>query len=299
MSSSGSIRLFLDYLESERGVSRNTLNSYTADLRKITGFFTSNSINPNKAQTADLEAFMASPAIQTLHASSTGRLLSTLRQYYQFLQQEGRRPDNPAQRLARPRLPARLPKVLTLPEVERLLRAAQSDNTPAGIRLSAVLELLYATGMRISEVIAVPFSAVAGGADNLVIRGKGNKERLVLLTPMAQAAVQRYIAVRAAFQTRRHTQWLFPSRSRQGYVTRQQIGLQLKALALSLGFQAEQVSPHVLRHAFATHLLAGGADLRTIQELLGHQNLGTTEIYTHVAPNSVAKAIEKYHPLAS
>ncbi|MCA3269704.1 MAG: tyrosine recombinase [Alphaproteobacteria bacterium] len=298
MTVAGTVQLFLDYLESERGVSRNTLDSYAGDMRKVLRLAGASRITITTASTEDLEALMASPAVQSLSASSAGRLLSTLRQFYQFLQHEGQRLDNPATRLMRPALPQRLPKVLSAHDVDRLLTAANADITPTGLRLSALLELLYATGMRISEVIALPLAALAEDEDNLVIHGKGNKERLVLLTPMAQAAVRRYLPVRVSFQTKRHSPWLFPARSRQGYVTRQQVGLQLKALAVGLGFEPDQVSPHVLRHAFATHLLAGGADLRTIQELLGHQHLGTTEIYTHVASSRVANAVAIYHPLA-
>ncbi|MFN7226291.1 MAG: site-specific tyrosine recombinase XerD [Holosporales bacterium] len=293
-----SIELFLEMMAAERGVSANTLYSYRGDLDKWQRFCADQNISPDTAKSTDIERFIGSEAVCDLGAASLARLLSALRQYHLFLQREGMRPDDPTRDLMRPRLPQRLPKTLSVRDVTRLLEAAAADPTADGLRLTAILELLYASGMRISEVIALPLGSVAESQDTLMVEGKGRKQRLVLLTPAAVAAVQRYLPVRGEFASGKANGFLFPAHSLRGHVTRQHIALQLKALARGLGFAETAVSPHVLRHAFATHLLAGGADLRSIQELLGHESLGTTEIYTHVTPQGVKKAVFEHHPLA-
>ena len=293
-----SVELFLEMLAAERGISINTLASYRGDLVKWQQFCVGQNIQSDQAKAPDVEKFISSEIVCDLGAASLARLLSALRQYHLFLQSEGIRSDNPTRDILRPRLSKRLPKILSVRDVTRLLEAAAADPTADGLRLTAILELLYASGMRISEVISLSLGSVAEGQDNLVIEGKGRKQRLVLLTPAAVAAVQRYLPVRQEFAPTKVNGFLFPAHSQRGHVTRQHIAIQLKALARGLGFAETAVSPHVLRHAFATHLLAGGADLRSIQELLGHESLGTTEIYTHVTPQGVKKAVFEHHPLA-
>jgi integrase/recombinase XerD len=226
--------------------------------------------------------------------------LSALRQYFRFLVAEGRRSDDPSAALDAPKRGRPLPKVLSEAEVAAMIDGVARQDKAAGLRLHALLELLYATGLRVSELVGLPLAAAMRDQPYLVVRGKGAKERLVPLNPPAKAAVAAYLAVRAKFLPRsiKASPWLFPSSGATGHLTRQRFGQLLKAAAIASGIAPERVSPHVLRHAFATHLLDHGADLRALQKMLGHADIATTQIYTHVATGRLAELVGRAHPLA-
>jgi len=294
-----SLDAFLDMLTAERGAARNTIDAYRRDLEHLSGFLATRGRALAAATPDDLKAYLANLTSSGFTPRTAARRLSCLRQYYRHLFAEGRRPDDPTQRLSSPRQGRALPKVLSAEEVKALIAAAAQAKGPKGLRLQALIELLYATGLRVSELVALPEAAVARDPALLVIAGKGGRERLVPLSEPARRAVANYRAVRAVFLPRgRESRWLFPSRGAGGHLTRQQVGLLLKELALTAGLDPKRLSPHVLRHAFASHLLEGGADLRVVQTMLGHADISTTQIYTHVAKARLKALVQTHHPLA-
>jgi len=300
--------LFLDMLAAERGAERNTLSAYSRDLADLAAYLATARRSLATATTEDLRAYLGELAQRGLRASTVARRLSAIRQLYRFLYVEGRRKDDPAAVLEGPKRTRPLPKTLTIAEVDRLLRAAgQSDPTaPLPVRLRAarlacLVELLYATGLRVSELVALPAAAARRDARVIVVRGKGGKERLVPLNDAAKRAMAAYLALmKKADQGARAdaSKWLFPSFGEAGHLTRQHFARELKALAAAAGLRAAQVSPHVLRHAFASHLLHNGADLRVVQTLLGHADISTTQIYTHVLEERLKSLVRDLHPMA-
>lgn len=283
-------------LAAERGAAANTLDAYRRDLAAAAA-----DLAPAALDTADaraLEGYLQSLAAAGLSPRTGARRLSALRQYFQFLLLEGVRGDDPTAAIDGPRLGRPLPKHLTEAEVEALLAAARAADDRHGRRLLAIVELLYATGLRVSELAALPAAALRAEAA-LIVRGKGGKERLVPLGRAAKAAMAAYAPDRGTFaEGGDASPWLFPSRSKDGRLSRRRIGQMLDALAARAGIDPARVSPHVLRHAFATHLLAHGADLRVVQELLGHADLSTTEIYTHILDERLKSLVLEKHPLA-
>jgi integrase/recombinase XerD len=302
--------LFLDMVAAERGGAVNTIEAYSRDLEDLTAFLATCGRTIASATTADLRDYLAALADRGFAASSVARRLSAIRQLYQFLLAEGHRGDDPAAIIEGPKRGRPLPKVLSIAEVDRLIAAARravEAQQAAGIgrlralRLRCLLELLYATGLRISELIALPASAARRDDDMLIVRGKGGKERLVPLNGAAKAAMRDY---RAALVTWRQdhdrasdSKWLFVSFGEDGHLTRQHAARELKQLAVSAGLRLEQVSPHVLRHAFASHMLHNGADLRVVQTLLGHADISTTQIYTHILDERLKSLVRDLHPL--
>jgi integrase/recombinase XerD len=299
--------LFLDMLAAERGAGTNTLAAYGRDLADFTAYLAGAGHSIARATTDDLRTYLGELARRGMQPATLARRLSAIRQLYRFLYAEGRRKDDPAAVLQGPKRARSLPKTLTLAEVDRLLRVAgQSDpKAPPALRLRAsrlacLVELLYATGLRVSELVALPASAARRGARVIVVRGKGNKERLVPLNKAAKQAMTNYLALLA--QARgpdggAASKWLFPSFGEAGHLTRQHFARELKALAGAAGLRAVQLSPHVLRHAFASHLLHNGADLRVVQTLLGHADISTTQIYTHVLEERLKSLVRDLHPL--
>jgi integrase/recombinase XerD len=275
----------------DRGVSPNTLEAYRRDLLDFDDFQRARGIDPPNARDADIRAYLSRLARRGMAARTVARRLSALRQYFRFLLSEGIRADDPTQILDSPKQGRPLPKVLGEAEVDALLQAARERPGREGARLLALLELLYATGMRISELVSLPLSAVLRDPRFLIVRGKGNKERLVPLGEPSIAAKEH--------QAEDGEQRLFPSRGRHGYLTRHRVGQLLKELAVAAGIDPAKVSPHVLRHAFASHLLDHGADLRAVQQMLGHADISTTQIYTHVLDQRLKALVETHHPLAS
>jgi integrase/recombinase XerD len=299
------IALFLDMLAAERGAEKNTLAAYAHDLADFTTYLTGVGSSLPAAATDDLRAYVGDLTKRGLRPATVARRLSALRQLYRFLYAEGRRKDDPAAVLEGPKRARTLPKTLTLAEVDRLLRvAAQSDPAaplPVRVRaakLACLVELLYATGLRVSELVALPVSAARRDTRVIVVRGKGNKERLVPLNNAAKRAMADYLALMVQSGRDAKSKWLFPSFGGSGHLTRQHFARELKALAGAAGLRATQLSPHVLRHAFASHLLHNGADLRVVQTLLGHADISTTQIYTHVLEERLKSLVRDLHPLA-
>ena len=297
------IEPFLEMLLSERGASLLTVDAYRRDLFKYQKFLSETSLG--QATKEDLQAYLAFLHADGLKARSVARHLSTLRQFYGFWVLEGRMTTDPTRLRQTPKLPKSLPKILSVQEVLALLKTAKNDASPQGLRLSAFLEIFYATGLRVSELLSLKLNQVVCPTGKrsetpfLHITGKGGKERLVALTPSAHDAITAYLSIRSVFISGSESHaYLFPSRGKTPHLSRQRVLQLLKNLADRSGLDPEQVSPHVLRHAFATHLLQGGADLISLQRLLGHSDLRSTQIYTHVAQDHLSEAVFTYHPLA-
>ncbi len=300
------VELFLDMMATERGASRNTLEAYRRDLEDYSLFLDGKKKDVGGAHTEDIRAYLAVLSRRKLAAASVARRLSAVRQLHRFLYAEGRRKDDPAAVLEGPRRGRPLPKVLAVEEVTKLLvtaheraEAAKSSKTERlrAMRLACLLEVLYATGLRVSELIALPASSARSKSEVITVRGKGGKERLVPLSQIARRTMQQYLSLREEVDAA-ESRWLFPSFGDSGHVTRQHVARELKTLAASVGIEARKMSPHVLRHAFASHLLANGADLRIVQALLGHADVSTTQIYTHVLDERLKSMVRDLHPLA-
>ncbi len=282
------VEAFLEMLAAERGAARNTLLAYAADLADLAAHLRGGVAG---AGAESLRGYMGALAASGVAARTQARRLSAIKQFYRFLAREEMRADDPTKLLDAPRLPASLPKYLGESEVDALLAAAAARPPAQARALTAALEILYATGMRVSELLALPRDALAGDAALLLIRGKGGRERIVPLSDAARDAA-------AALTEGRRDRWLFPGRDPGHALTRQGFGLMLKQTALHAGIDPARVSPHVLRHSFASHMLARGADLRSLQLLLGHADIASTQIYTHVLAERLRKLVEAHHPLA-
>jgi len=288
-------------LEAERGLARNTIEAYRADLIDFSGFLSATAAKAENISGEDLRAYAQSLSDAGLKPSSAARRLSALRQFFRFLAEEGIRRDNPADLLDAPKRGRALPKYLGEGEVDRLLAAARElrEDPAESARLTALLEVLYATGLRVSELVGMRWPPFGDDPRFLLVRGKGNKERLVPLSEPARQALTDYAGWREAFLApRQQSPWAFPSRGESGHLTRQRFGQLLKELAREAGIARDKVSPHVLRHAFASHLLARGADLRAVQKMLGHADISTTQIYTHVLEARKQALVRQHHPLA-
>jgi len=301
------IELFLDMLAAERGASGNTLAAYRNDLEDLSAHLRASRSTIANATTDSLRKFLASLAERGFKSSSLARRLSAVRQLYRFLYAEGKRGDDPAAVLEGPKHALSLPKVLSIADVDALLKTARanSDNTKQpplqrlrAARLLCLLEVVYATGLRVSELVTLPAAAARRDQRMLVVRGKGGKERLVPLNKQAKRAMAEYLELRGKADRDKESKWLFPSFGEQGHLTRQHFARELKALGAACGIQSSRLSPHVLRHAFASHLLHNGADLRVVQTLLGHADISTTQIYTHVLEERLKTLVRDLHPLA-
>jgi len=288
------IESFLEMMTAERGASSNTIESYGRDLRDAAAFLAKRKTTFEKADKQLLEQYIVLLSKSGFSPRTTARHISSLRQFFHFLYTENIRSDDPAVALDTPKQSRSLPSSLTEEDITFLIKAAHAEKD---LRLAAMIELLYASGLRVSELVTLPFTSlqkIEGQAQPfLIVRGKGNKERIVPLHHKAVMALQNYLAKRSD-----PSSWLFPSHGKEGHLTRQRFGQMLKELAIKTGLDAQKVSPHALRHSFASHLLAGGADLRVIQELLGHADISTTQIYTHVEQEKLTKLVTKHHPLA-
>ena len=289
---------FIEMLSAERGASKNTEAAYSADLKNLEAFLARRKQKPVTANADALRAYLKSLDYLGMTPRTVARRLSVIRQFFRFLLAERRREDDPASTLDSPRLGRSLPKVLSRVEVDRLIEAAQAKGGDGG-RMETLLEILYGTGLRVSELVTLPLTAAERDPTMLVVRGKGDKDRLVPLSDPSRAAIAKWLHVRAATLGEDETsRYLFPSRGRTGHLTRQRFAQLLKESALAAGIDPARVSPHVLRHAFASHLLEAGADLRSVQLMLGHADIATTQIYTHVIPEKLRSLVEDKHPLA-
>ncbi|HAT34539.1 MAG TPA: site-specific tyrosine recombinase XerD [Rhodospirillaceae bacterium] len=299
MARSYHLETFIEMLLAERGAAANTIEAYRRDLTAFLDFCAARDVDETAATLEDLRSYLDRLVAEGLAPSTRARRLSALKQYFKFLYSESIREDDPTSVLDSPKQGRSLPKILTEEEVSLLLKTAENDQSPEGLRLTALLEVLYATGLRVSELISLQLNALAEDRDVMIVRGKGDKERLVPLGTPAKRALANYRAVRKRFlKGKDETPWLFPSTSKTGYLTRQRFGQSLKQLAIKAGIAPAKVSPHVLRHAFASHLLAHGADLRAVQQMLGHSDISTTQIYTHILDERLKQLVGDHHPLS-
>jgi integrase/recombinase XerD len=297
---------FLDAMAAERGAAANTLAAYERDLTDAAEWLAGRGMDFAGAQKADVEGYLIHCDAQGLSSATRARRLSAIKQLYRFAFEEGLRADNPAVQIAGPGRDKRLPKTLTIEEVDRLLEAAVTQGRTEADRLrnTCLMQVLYATGMRVSELVSLPMAAARGDPRMLLIRGKGGKERMVPLSPPARAAMADWLTRRDAQDDALRAKgkpvsaFLFPSRGKAGHLTRHAFYMLIKEIAVSGGVSPDKVTPHTLRHAFATHLLQNGADLRAIQTLLGHADVATTEIYTHVLEERLRELVLEHHPLA-
>ena len=300
------VESFLEMMSAERGAATNTLQSYERDLEDARSFLNERGVRLSEAMPDDLRAYLGHLAKQGFAASSQARRLSALRQFFKFLYGEGLRGDDPTGILDAPKKGRSLPKTLSVDDVTRLIARAEAEAAEPGgnlllkRRLHVLVELLYATGLRVSELVSLPASVLAQSGRFLVVKGKGNKERMVPLSRAAVSALETYGEALAAEigDDPAAGDFLFPAQSKEGHLPRQVFARDLKALAGRAGIRAATLSPHVLRHAFASHLLQNGADLRAVQELLGHSDISTTQIYTHVLEERLHQLVQTHHPLA-
>ena len=293
------LEAFLEMLTAERGAARLTVAAYRTDLADLSRFLAARRTALEAADEAALHAYLAAAATARLAPRSLARRLSAIRQFYKFLVVDAVRQDDPTVGLDTPRLGRPLPKLLSESEVEGLLAAARAWPGEEGVRILCLIELLYATGMRISELLTLPLAAARRDPRFVLVRGKGGRERVVPLSEPGRKALADYLDCREHFlPEERPSRWLFPSRGEAGHLTRQRCGQLLKQLALKAALDPARLSPHVLRHAFASHLLDHGADLRSVQQMLGHADIATTQIYTHVLSDRLRRLVHTAHPLA-
>lgn len=298
------IERFLEMLAAQRQASQNTLAAYKRDLND---FFAVKDHVADAVSRQDIIDYLEILTIRNVSQATVVRRLSALKQFYGFMVEEGFCAKNPLNSIDRPRVKRHLPSVLSQAEVESLLNSIAAEPTPQNIRLAALLELLYSTGLRVSELMELPLRSLVYNSttkqleDHILVRGKGRRERMVHLNQPAKDALLVYLSVREFFVNRagkKGALWLFPSRAKEGHLTRQRFGQLLKEQAVEAGLDPEMVHPHALRHAFATHLLQNGADLLVIQKLLGHADIGTTQLYTHVVPQQLWDLLTQHHPLS-
>jgi integrase/recombinase XerD len=304
MNSAARIEAFLEMMSAERGASENTLSSYRRDLEDAAEHVAGNLA---AASPADIRAYLADIAARGFAATSQARKLSALRQFFKFLYAEGLRSDDPTGTLDSPRKERSLPKTMSEAETGRLLDRAAAEAADAGLsdgnrlaarRLHALVEVLYATGLRVSELVSLPLTVALRDERFFMVRGKGNKERMVPLSEKARVAMRAWQVERKHIPALAASPWLFPALSESGHLPRQVFARDLKGLAARAGISSAKISPHVLRHAFASHLLQNGADLRAVQQLLGHSDISTTQIYTHVLEERLVRLVNDHHPLA-
>jgi integrase/recombinase XerD len=303
------LETFLEMLAAERGAAANTLQAYRRDLEDFLAFMDRRAKSLAAAGQGDIGAYLRSLSESGLAPTSRARRLSAIRQLFKFLVGEGVVAEDPVVGFAGPKQGRPLPKTLSVAEVDRLIEAARRRTEVTrgrervrALRLHALIETLYATGLRVTELVTLPRSVLAGDGRVLTVKGKGGRERIVPLTPAARTAIDRYLNVGKGdddVAPMIATKWLFASRGAEGHLTRQRLAQELKELAEEAGLDVERVSPHVLRHAFASHPLDRGADLRSVQQLLGHADISTTQIYTHVLEERLKKLVFEHHPLAA
>ena len=299
LSASLQIDIFLEMMAAERGASINTITAYLRDLKEFEVFMLRRNRNIESADSKNIQDYLAQLKINGRASTTRARKLSVLKQFYQFLYAERQRSDDPSARIDGPITGRPLPKYLSENEVEMLLEAARGQSGISGVRMVALLEIIYAAGLRVSELVGLPLAALSSDHKMLLVKGKGNKERMVPLTTPAIHSIAAYLELREDFLSKgAPSVYLFPSRAKEGHLTRAGFGLLLKDLAIIVGIDTKRVSPHVLRHSFASHMLANGADLRTLQQLLGHADISTTQIYTHILEERLRDLVLRSHPLS-
>ena len=307
MKSLGYCEQFLEMMQAERGIAKNSQESYRRDLKDFDQFAYKNNLNELEIITEDIRGFISYLGTNKIEARSVNRKISTIKSYYEFLISENHLKFNPVLSVDLPKYSFKLPAILNIDDIKILLDYCLSDKSIEGIRFKAMLHLLYASGMRISELVSLKLNDIlinqAASKVNKVfsITGKGNKERMIVISQASIDSLLNYLPIREQFipvNNPRAKFYLFPSLAKQGYMTRQNFAILLKAASAKAGLDPDKISPHILRHSFASGLLHGGADLRVIQELLGHADISTTQIYTHLQTRHLKKTIEKFHPLS-
>lgn len=294
----GLILSFLEMAQAERGAAKNTVLAYTRDLRDFEDFLTARQKSFETAQPADFKAYLANLTENGFAVRTQSRRLSALREFYKFLYSEKIRKDNPTDCLDSPKLGRPLPKYLSEAEIARLIDALKQLPDYQQSRMRALTEIAYASGLRVSELVGLPLSVANASGNTVAVCGKGGKDRLVPLTDIAKRAVQDWLSMRELhLPNGRTSKWLFPAQNKEGHLSRFAFYQELKQLALAAGILPSRVSPHVLRHSFASHLVAHDADLRSVQQMLGHSDIATTQIYTHILDDRLKKTVEKSHPL--
>lgn len=295
---------FLEMMAAERGASKNTLAAYGRDLEDYESFLLARNGSLKEARPGHIRDYLAAIEAQGMARSTAARKLSAIRQFHRFLLGDGLSPENPATTIESPRTARPLPKLIAESDVALLLAAARKRTEQAkgksmlkALRMVCLLELLYATGLRVSELVGLTARAASTGGQFIAVRGKGGRERLVPVSNTARTVLKAYLRQLSAI-TGGEPKWLFPSFGAEGHLTRQHFAVELKGLAAAAGLDGKRISPHVLRHGFASHLLAGGADLRAVQQMLGHADISTTQIYTHVQQDRLRAAVQSHHPLA-
>lgn len=295
------IESFLEVLAAETSATSNTIESYSCDLKHFATFLADTSFLLVTLKT--LKGYIQLLTKNDLSSATIRRKISTLRNFYDFLKSEAFITSNPTLHLDMPKAEQKLPRILSIPQIETLLTTASKDLSNQGIRFHAMIEIMYASGIRVSELVTLKLSSIQIEKQNgaikpfILISGKGNKERIAIINDAAIIALRKYLIIREKLNSNIKNDWLFPSKNNLGHITRQRFGQFIKELATKSNIDTSLVSPHVLRHSFATHLLANGTDLRSIQELLGHQDIGTTQIYTHVNITKLQEILQKHHPL--
>ena len=307
MSENHLVEAFLEMMSAERGAAANTLASYERDLKDYAQQLSKRNARFSSAQTKDVESHLTNLARQGLAASSQARHLSAIRQFHKFLFAEGIRTDDPCSTIDSPKQGRPLPKTISMEDVDTLIGLAESETVNAkgtaakkirAARLYALIEMLYATGLRVSELVSLPASAANNSGRFITIVGKGNKERIVPLSEKSKDAISNYLSLKKAQNREETGKYLFPASSDSGHYTRQAFARELKDLARRAGLDQAKISPHIMRHAFASHLLQNGADLRSVQQLLGHSDISTTQIYTHVLDERLKQLVTDHHPLS-
>ena len=291
------LELFFEMMQVERGASENTLKSYFRDL---SDFITFHEMEIEKTEPSHIYKYIENLSSRGMQSSTINRRLSSLRQFFQFLNKESFRVDDPTINITISLKKKKLPKYLTEKEIKNILEISKKDKTPQGLRSRAIAELLYCSGLRVSELVSLPLSSINKERPVLIVVGKSKKERMVPIGIPAKKALNDYIMVRNHFisKSNNSSPWLFPARGKNGYLTRNSVSLILKKLAEMSGISSLRISPHILRHSFASHLLSNGADLRTLQQMLGHADISTTQIYTHILTEKLKETVEKNHPLS-
>lgn len=298
---------FLEMMVAERGLAKNSLYAYKRDLLDFHEYLTKKKIhNPLNVETEDVRSFIIYLGEKSLSARSVARKISAIRNYYHFLISENITKNNPAELIVMPKYRPKLPGVLSVADIKQLLEAGSHGSSPEDFRLLAMIHLLYASGLRVTEMVSLKLTNLSidlssGQINNHIhVKGKGGKERIVIINKQALEAIAKYLSLRQIFiSNKAGAPYLFPSKSSTGFMTRQNFALLLKQAAINAGLDPSNISPHILRHSFASHLLAGGADLRVIQELLGHADIATTQIYTHLDVAHLEDTIKQFHPASS
>ena len=300
------IEQFIEMTIAERGIAKNSVLSYKRDLLDFQNFLTKYKLSELDVCSNDIDDYIKSLSANNIAPRSINRKISTLKSYYNFLISEGYAEHNPTLIVDLPRYSNKLPCVLSIEKIKTLLEYCNKDKTYEGIRLSAMIHLIYASGLRVSELVSLKLIKITSGIKGADIRktfsvkGKGGKERIVVINEKAKQALEEYLKIRENFckgKSINARQYFFASTSKEGHMTRQNFALQLKKASLNCGLDPDTLSPHVIRHSFASHLLEGGADLRVIQELLGHSDISTTQIYTHIQTEHLKKTLDQFHPL--